>query len=56
MFALALHLLEDAFDKIVKDPEAVMRVLHYPPQDASRDDQMDQCIHGCRVLHRHHAG
>lgn len=39
MFALALHLPEDAFDEYVKVPEAGMRVLHYPAQTASRDDQ-----------------
>ena len=39
MLALALHLLEGALDEIIKVPEAAMTVLHYPSQDASRDDQ-----------------
>ncbi|KAK4549655.1 hypothetical protein LTR36_004956 [Oleoguttula mirabilis] len=39
VFALALHLPEDAFDKFVKAPEAGMRILHYPAQTASRTDQ-----------------
>lgn len=39
VFALALYLPEGAFDEIIKVPEAVMTVLHYLPQDASRDDQ-----------------
>ncbi|RFU30378.1 hypothetical protein B7463_g5962, partial [Scytalidium lignicola] len=39
MFALALHMPEDAFDDYVKRPEAGMRVVHYPQQEASRDDQ-----------------
>ncbi|KAF8846540.1 hypothetical protein BDZ45DRAFT_812255 [Acephala macrosclerotiorum] len=30
VFALALHLPEDAFDDYIKRPEAGMRVLHYP--------------------------
>ncbi|KIH90460.1 hypothetical protein SPBR_00676 [Sporothrix brasiliensis 5110] len=39
MFALALQLPETAFDDYVKTPEASMRILHYPIQQASRDDQ-----------------
>lgn len=39
MFALALHLPEDAFDEYVRVPEAGMRILHYPAQEASRDEQ-----------------
>ncbi|KAH8803408.1 putative gibberellin 3-beta hydroxylase [Xylogone sp. PMI_703] len=39
IFALALHLEEDAFDKYIKRPEAGMRILHYPNQQASPDDQ-----------------
>lgn len=39
IFALSLHLPETAFDDYVKVPEAGMRILHYPAQTASRDDQ-----------------
>lgn len=39
MFALALHLPEDAFDEYVRHPEAGMRVVHYPRQEVSRDEQ-----------------
>ncbi|KAF2122697.1 putative gibberellin 3-beta hydroxylase [Lophiotrema nucula] len=39
IFALALHLPEDAFDDFVRQPEAGMRILRYPEQTASRDDQ-----------------
>ncbi|KAL3451547.1 hypothetical protein BJX65DRAFT_321383 [Aspergillus insuetus] len=39
IFALALHLPEDAFDDYVKRPEAGMRILHYPEQKHSVDDQ-----------------
>ena len=39
VFALALRLPEDAFDEYVRVPEAGMRILHYPEQKASRDDQ-----------------
>jgi isopenicillin N synthase-like dioxygenase len=39
VFALALHLPEDAFDDYIKRPEAGMRVLHYPKQEASEDEQ-----------------
>jgi isopenicillin N synthase-like dioxygenase len=39
IFALALHLPENAFDEYVKRPEAGMRILKYPRQQASRDDQ-----------------
>ena len=39
MFALALHIPEDSFDEHVRQPEAGMRILHYPEQEASRDDQ-----------------
>jgi isopenicillin N synthase-like dioxygenase len=39
MFALALYLPESAFDECVRVPEAGMRVLHYPQQTESRDDQ-----------------
>lgn len=39
MFALALGLDENAFDKYVRHPEASMRVLHYPQQAHSVDDQ-----------------
>ncbi|RDW89161.1 hypothetical protein BP6252_01193 [Coleophoma cylindrospora] len=38
-FALALHLPEEYFDDFIKRPEAGMRVLHYPHQEASDDDQ-----------------
>ncbi|OHF03597.1 2OG-Fe(II)oxygenase superfamily protein [Colletotrichum orchidophilum] len=39
IFALALHLPEDYFDKYVKRPEAGMRILHYPEQKHSVDEQ-----------------
>lgn len=39
VFALALHLPENAFDEYVRQPEAGMRILHYPQQEASADDQ-----------------
>ncbi|KAK5206090.1 hypothetical protein LTR41_008372 [Exophiala xenobiotica] len=39
MFALALHIPENSFDDVVKRPEAGARILHYPKQEASRDDQ-----------------
>ena len=38
-FALALHLPEKSFDDMVKRPEAGVRIVHYPRQEASRDDQ-----------------
>lgn len=38
-FALAFHLPEDVFDQYIKRPEAGMRVLHYPAQTRSRDEQ-----------------
>jgi len=40
IFALALHLPEDFFDEYVKNPEAGMRVVHYPTQQNSRDDHL----------------
>ncbi|KAK3073217.1 hypothetical protein LTR53_005416 [Teratosphaeriaceae sp. CCFEE 6253] len=39
IFALALHMPEDFFDEYVKQPEAGMRIIHYPEQDASATDQ-----------------
>ncbi|KAL4876510.1 2OG-Fe(II) oxygenase superfamily protein [Aspergillus karnatakaensis] len=39
IYALALHLPEDAFDQYIKRPEAGMRILHYPEQKHSVDDQ-----------------
>ncbi|MCJ1300641.1 hypothetical protein MMC08_003438 [Hypocenomyce scalaris] len=39
IFALALHLPEDYFDEYIKRPEAGMRILHYPQQEHSVDDQ-----------------
>jgi len=39
IFALALALPEDAFDKWTLRPEAGVRILHYPKQEVSRDDQ-----------------
>ncbi|PSK45140.1 UPF0676 protein [Elsinoe australis] len=39
LFALALHMPEDYFDDHTIRPEAGLRVLHYPEQTASRDDQ-----------------
>ncbi|RFU32797.1 hypothetical protein B7463_g3567, partial [Scytalidium lignicola] len=38
-FALALHLEENAFDQYTRRPEAGMRILHYPNQVASPEDQ-----------------
>lgn len=32
IFALALHLEEDYFDRYIKSPAAGMRITHYPPQ------------------------
>ena len=39
IFALALELPETYFDEWTKRPEAGMRILHYPEQRASVDDQ-----------------
>ncbi|ETI20821.1 hypothetical protein G647_07163 [Cladophialophora carrionii CBS 160.54] len=39
IFALALHLPETYFDEWTRRPEAGMRILHYPEQAASADDQ-----------------
>ncbi|KAK9366195.1 hypothetical protein V1509DRAFT_630823 [Lipomyces kononenkoae] len=39
IFALALHLPEEYFADYVKQPEAGMRILHYPQQEHSEDDQ-----------------
>jgi isopenicillin N synthase-like dioxygenase len=39
IFALALHLPEGALDNFVRRPEAGMRIIRYPEQKASRDDQ-----------------
>ncbi|KAK0335304.1 hypothetical protein LTR91_012177 [Friedmanniomyces endolithicus] len=39
IFALALHMPEDYFDDYVKHPEAGMRIIHYPQQEASAVDQ-----------------
>jgi isopenicillin N synthase-like dioxygenase len=39
IFALALHLDEHAFDSAVVRPEAGARILRYPAQDASRNEQ-----------------
>jgi isopenicillin N synthase-like dioxygenase len=39
IFALALHLPEDHFDEYIKKPEAGMRILHYPEQTHSADEQ-----------------
>lgn len=39
IFALALHLPEDSFDEYIKHPEAGMRILHYPEQKHSADEQ-----------------
>jgi len=38
-FALALHMPEDYFDDYVKCPEAGMRFVHYPEQEAPPADQ-----------------
>ncbi|KAI1070257.1 hypothetical protein LB507_010368 [Fusarium sp. FIESC RH6] len=39
IFALALHLPENSFDEYIRKPEAGMRILHYPEQSHSADDQ-----------------
>ncbi|KAI4740076.1 hypothetical protein E4T50_09500 [Aureobasidium sp. EXF-12298] len=39
IFALALHLPEEYFDQYIRQPEAGMRILHYPEQKHSADDQ-----------------
>ncbi|KAK5702670.1 hypothetical protein LTR97_003616 [Elasticomyces elasticus] len=39
IFALALHMPEDHFDEYVKHPEAGMRIIHYPQQEAASVDQ-----------------
>lgn len=39
VFALALHLPENSFDQYIRKPEAGMRILHYPEQSHSVDDQ-----------------
>lgn len=39
IFALALHLPEDFFDQYVRKPEAGMRILRYPEQKHSIDEQ-----------------
>jgi len=40
MFALALHVPEDSFDGAIRRPEAGARIVHYPQQTASRDEQV----------------
>ncbi|KAF4994640.1 hypothetical protein FGRMN_5637 [Fusarium graminum] len=39
IFALALHMPETTFDEYIRRPEAGMRILHYPEQEHSVDDQ-----------------
>lgn len=39
IFALALHLPEESFDEYVRRPEAGMRIIRYPEQKTSRDEQ-----------------
>lgn len=39
MFALALEIPENSFDDFVRRPEAGVRILHYPEQTATADDQ-----------------
>ncbi|KAF2767236.1 putative isopenicillin N synthetase [Teratosphaeria nubilosa] len=39
IFALALHMPEDYFDEYVRRPEAGMRIIHYPEQQATAADQ-----------------
>lgn len=39
IFAFALELPEDYFDEYIRHPEAGMRILHYPEQKHSVDDQ-----------------
>lgn len=36
-FALALGLPEDYYDSILQEPRATVRVIHYPPQPADKD-------------------
>lgn len=39
IFALALGMDEHYFDEYIRHPEAGMRVIHYPEQNASPEDQ-----------------
>ncbi|SPJ88939.1 related to isopenicillin N synthase and related dioxygenases [Fusarium torulosum] len=39
IFALSLRLPETSFDEYIRKPEAGMRILHYPEQSHSVDDQ-----------------
>jgi isopenicillin N synthase-like dioxygenase len=36
IFALALHLEENYFDRYIDKPAAAMRITHYPQQDVCR--------------------
>ncbi len=45
IFALALHLPEDYFDKMVTHPLAGVRVLHYPPMKGSDDQEIGLGAH-----------
>ncbi len=40
-FALALELEADYFASVLTDPQAFLRVLHYPPQEMPRGGQID---------------
>jgi len=40
LFALALELHEDFFDDKIKNSAAIMRLLHYPPQEGHVDDRV----------------
>lgn len=40
LFALALELPEEFFDDKIRGSAAIMRLLHYPPQDGEVDDRI----------------
>lgn len=40
VFALALDLPEDHFDQYMHKPEGAMRILHYPQQEATPEEQL----------------
>jgi isopenicillin N synthase-like dioxygenase len=41
VFTPALHLPEDQFDDYIKRPKAGRRILHYPQQEASEEEQTE---------------
>lgn len=47
IFALALGMDEHYFDEYTRRPEAGMRIIHYPEQDAEPEDQngIGMCHH-----------